>query len=66
MDKEAARDGFTAREMFLMRQALSAGQYYPTLEEWLDETISDAGHYVAQHLAYDANRLYGSPDSDND
>lgn len=57
---EAERDGFTAREMYLMRQAMDAGTYYESLEQWLDETISDAGHYVAQHLAHDAERLYGA------
>lgn len=56
---EIERDGFSAREMYLMREAMNAATHYQSLEQWLDETISDGGHYVAQHLAYDAERLYG-------
>lgn len=66
MEQEQPRDGFTARELFLMREAfksgVSSGQMHPdhpgTLDGWLDETISDSEHYVAQMLSYDADRLY--------
>lgn len=45
-----------------MREADKAGHHYETLDQWLDEIISDGGHYVAQHLAHDAERLYGHPE----
>lgn len=50
---------FSERDMFLMKEALNAGQYYESLGAWLDEVISDGGHIVAQHLAHDANQIGG-------
>lgn len=55
---------FTDREMFLMKQAMivgmdygKAGIFYESLNDWLNEVISDGGHIVAQLLKHDADRL---------
>ena len=48
------------REKYLMKQAWDAAQYYTDLDTWLNETISDAGHVVEQHLDQDATRLHGN------
>lgn len=41
------------RDRFLMGQAFDAAKYYDTLEKWLSEVISDAGHLVEDHLDHD-------------
>jgi len=42
-----------------MEQALSIGPNdYDDLDDWLSAPISDSGHYVEQHLRYDADRLH--------
>lgn len=45
----------TDREKFLMLQWGNAKDFYPTLDEWLNEVITDAGHTVEQNLSYDAD-----------
>jgi hypothetical protein len=47
----------TDRERWLMRQAVGATTYYKSIDDWLDEVISDSGHTVADHLDYDADHL---------
>jgi len=44
------------REKFLMREAMKSASYYPDLDSWLKEVISDVGHTVEQHLSHDADR----------
>lgn len=48
----------TDREKFLMREAMDQGEYYKSLDDWLGEVISDAGHTVEQNLVHDADRLF--------
>ena len=46
---------FTEREKFLMREAMKAGTYYRDLDSWLNESIADGGHIVADQLSHDAD-----------
>lgn len=56
VDPEARESLFSERDLFLMKEAMNAGQYYESLEDWLGEVISDGGHTVEQHLAHDAHQ----------
>ena len=54
------RPEFTNREMFLMRDVAQAIDTYGDIDQYLDTVITDDGYTVAQNLADDAERLYGS------
>ncbi len=45
----------TERERFLMQQAMAAAEYYDCVKDWIDETIDDQGHTVAQFINHEAD-----------
>lgn len=49
----------TEREKYLMRAAMSEGDTYASIDEWLNTVIDDAGRTVEQHLEFDANQHSG-------
>lgn len=51
----------TEREKFLMEQAMIAGEFYNTVDDWLADIIDDYGHTVENQLAENAEESFGKP-----
>lgn len=59
------REIFSDRDLFLMREAHKAAQYYESIDAWLDTPVGDDGHVVGHELAHFVNERENSkPDED--
>ena len=68
-ENQVRRDGYTARELYLMRCAFSEGWHCGNLEvaesmdDWLDTIAADNGGTIAQFILHEADRLFGGLES---